>query len=147
SVTSSSSHVISRPAPCRSAAPSAGLRTPAKTWYPLTASRSAVARPMPDEAPVTRTWGGVQLSIVPPPRRLLGGRPGHSCGLPCDGTVVARGRRRRHPKVQTQVELWACAAGTFVPALMTPVPLDRPQPRLRGGAAVHATNVVVPRPA
>jgi len=41
----------------------------------------------PDEAPVIRTWGRLQLFIVPP-RRLLGGRPGHPWGPARRWTVV-----------------------------------------------------------
>src|SRR3954449_3890091 len=42
-----------------SASPSAGSRTPASTVAPRRASSSAVARPMPDDAPVTSTVRGM----------------------------------------------------------------------------------------
>jgi hypothetical protein len=56
SVTSSSRGVIS-PEPAEGGAgASAGRRTPAQTCHPAAASRSAVARPIPEEVPVIRTW-------------------------------------------------------------------------------------------
>ena len=57
SVTSSSIGTMRSPPAAFSASPSAALRTPASTVQPEPASRSAVARPMPVEAPVISTVG------------------------------------------------------------------------------------------
>jgi hypothetical protein len=63
----SSSEVMPPPAPGEKGGASAGLRTPANTWCPAAASRSAVARPIPDDAPVTTVCGRVHVLFMAPP--------------------------------------------------------------------------------
>jgi hypothetical protein len=56
----------------RSASPSSGLRTPAKTVQPAASRRSALARPIPVEAPVTRT-DRIAIRLQADRRNLGGG--------------------------------------------------------------------------
>src|SRR5215210_3301818 len=62
SVTSSTSGVIRSE---RRRSPSSGLRTPARTSKPSSASFRAVASPMPDEAPVTTTVPLAMAGTIP----------------------------------------------------------------------------------
>src|SRR5262245_6477439 len=65
SVTSSRIGVRRSDACRRKASPCSLLRTPANTWKPFRSRSRAVARPIPDDAPVTRKARGlVELFVV-----------------------------------------------------------------------------------